>query len=209
MIWQEGILFAPGRPIKGDRMVGSLRVWPPERSKLAALYYMGAGPEIHQTDQVLYLGAASGTTVSFIADYAGIIYAVEMAHDPLPQLLKVCAVKRNIIPIPADAVHPENYAPLVGEVDLIYQDIAQRNQVDIAMRNLFFLKEGGVLILMLKTRSVASQHDPVHVCDITITSLQTAGMSDISVTWLDKFHRDHAAIVCLKRTKQENIKKNE
>ena len=205
MIWQDGTLYAPGRPIMGDRMVGSLRVWPPERSKLSALYYLGSGPEIHKTDQVLYLGAASGTTISFLADYAGIIYAVEMARDPLPQLLNVCRVKKNVIPIPADAMYPDRYAPLVSIVDLLYQDIAQRDQVDIAIRNLYLLKENGILILMLKTRSIASHQDPVQVCDVAVNSLKNAGMDNIEVTWLDKFHRNHAAIVCIKKT---NFSKN-
>ncbi|MDD1728861.1 MAG: fibrillarin-like rRNA/tRNA 2'-O-methyltransferase, partial [Methanospirillum sp.] len=83
MIWENGILYSSGKPLKGDRLVGPLRVWPPERSKLAALYYLYNNcPEIQPADHILYLGAASGTTVSFVADYAGIIYAVEMAREP-------------------------------------------------------------------------------------------------------------------------------
>ncbi len=179
-------------------MMGSLRVWPPERSKLAALYYLGSGPEINASDQILYLGAASGTTVSFIADYARVVYAVEIAPEPLVKLLPVCSVKKNIIPIPADAAIPRTYAPLVSRVDLIYQDIAQKEQVEIVIKNLFFLKPGGLLILMLKTRSVSSQLDPKQVCCDAVSSLQNAGLVEIKVTWLDKYHRDHAAIVCKK-----------
>jgi len=198
LIWQNGILCSHGRAIKGDRILGSLRVWPPERSKLAALYYLGSGPEINATDQILYLGAASGTTVSFIADYAGVVYAVEIAPEPLVKLLQVCSIKKNIIPIPADAANPRIYAPLVSMVDLIYQDIAQKEQVEIVIKNLFFLKPGGLLILMLKTRSVASQQEPKQVCSDAVSALHNAGLDEINVTWLDKYHRDHAAIVCKK-----------
>lgn len=199
MIWKDGILCSPGRAIKGDRLIGSLRVWPPERSKLAALYYLGTGPEIKKTDQILYLGAASGTTVSFIADYADVVYAVEIAPEPLVKLLDVCSKKVNILPIPADAATPLVYAPLVSTVDLLYQDIAQREQVEIVLKNLFFLKSSGFLILMLKTRSVATQEDPEQICSKAVSKLQCAGLDDIKVTWLDEYHRDHAAIVCAKR----------
>ncbi len=187
--------------------MGSLRVWPPERSKLAALYYLGSGPEINATDQILYLGAASGTTVSFIADYAGVVYAVEIAPEPLVKLLQVCCVKKNIIPIPADAAIPTIYAPLVSRVDLIYQDIAQKEQVEIALMNLFFLKPGGMLILMLKTRSVSSQQEPELICCDAVSALQNGELDEITVTWLDKYHRDHAAIVCKKRNYSNNSPK--
>ncbi|PWR70033.1 fibrillarin-like rRNA/tRNA 2'-O-methyltransferase [Methanospirillum lacunae] len=184
-------------------MIGPLRVWPPERSKLAALYYLGSGPEIIKTDQILYLGAASGTTVSFIADYADVVYAVEIAPEPLAKLLDVCNNRMNILPIPADAATPLVYAPFVSTVDLLYQDIAQKEQVEIVLNNLVFLKSGGYLILMLKTRSVATQEDPEQICSKAVSKLQNAGLDDIKVTWLDRYHRDHAAIVCKKRDLKE------
>jgi fibrillarin-like pre-rRNA processing protein len=198
MIWKDGILCTTGKPVKGDRVFGQLRVWPPERSKLAALYHLGSVPAISRTDSILYLGAAAGTTVSFLADYAGVIYAVERATDPLPRLLEICRVKKNIIPIPADASTPEQYAPFVSFVDVLYQDVAQRNQTDIAVRNLIFLRKGGYLILMLKTRSVSTQDDAKKICERAVKILRERYMEDISVTWLDTFHRGHACIICKK-----------
>jgi fibrillarin-like pre-rRNA processing protein len=178
--------------------MGNLRVWPPERSKLAALYYLGDAPQIRPTDHILYLGAAAGTTVSYLADYCGIIYAVEMAPEPLPRLLEKCRVKKNIMPIPADAFHPERYSMLVDEVDILYQDISQRNQVEIATRNLFFLRPGGFLILMLKTRSISGTDEPSETCRNAVENIQKSGLREVTVTWLNRFHRDHAAIVCEK-----------
>lgn len=203
MIWKDGILYTTGRPVKGDRVFGKLRVWPPERSKLAALYYLGIVPKIRPDDSVLYLGAAAGTTVSFIADFTGVIYAVEMAPEPIPRLLEICKVKKNIIPIIADASDPGQYAPFVSNVDILYQDIAQRNQTDIAVRNLPFLKEGGYLILMLKTRSISTPEDAAQVCKNAMSSLQEAGMENISETWIDEFHRGHVCIVCRKTVAEE------
>jgi len=55
-----------------------------------------------------------------------------------------------MIPIFADANHPTRYSHLVDEVDIIYQDIAQRNQAEIALANVeYFLKDDGYLILMI------------------------------------------------------------
>ncbi len=195
MIWNAGILYAPGRPIKGDRMVGKLRVWPPERSKLAALCYLKGCPMIHSSYQVLYLGAAAGTTVSFLADYVDIIYAVEMAPEPLPQLLDVCRIKKNIIPIPVDGSTPEVYAPLVSPVNMIYQDIAQKNQVEILVKNLQLLKSGGLVILMLKIRSVSSHGDALSICDSAVRKLEISGVNSVAITWLEEYHRGHVALV--------------
>jgi fibrillarin-like pre-rRNA processing protein len=199
MIWKDGILYTTGKSIKGDRVFGKLRVWPPERSKLAALYYLGVVPDINKTNDFLYLGAASGTTVSFLADYTGIIYAVEIAPEPLFGLLEVVERKKNVIPIPADASKPEIYSSIVSNVDFLYIDIAQRNQAEIAVRNLFFLKSGGYLIMMLKTRSVSAHEDSEKICKETVDIFLKAGMCDFSVTWLEKYHRGHVAIVCRKR----------
>jgi fibrillarin-like pre-rRNA processing protein len=199
MIWNEGVLYTGGKPIKGDRLYRKLRVWPPERSKLAALYYLGNVPEITKSDDFLYLGAGAGTTVSHLADYAGIIYAVEMAPEPLVRLLDVCAVKRNVLPVPADASFPAMYAPLVSMVDFLYLDIAQRNQVDICIQNLIFLKNGGYVIIMLKTRSIAVHEGSESICLRAVETLESAGLVKIAVTWLEKYHRGHAAIVCRKQ----------
>lgn len=195
MIWKDGVLCAPGRPIKGDRVVGSFRVWPPDRSKLAALCYHGQVPDINPDDVVLYLGAASGTTVSFLSDYVRIIYAVEIACEPLSQLLDVCKIKKNIIPLPCDAAHPELYCPLVEKADLLYQDIAQRDQADILIRNLPILKTGGMVILMLKLRSISAREDPSKICDNVVSVLECAGITISETVDLQPYHHGHIAIV--------------
>jgi hypothetical protein len=42
----------------------------------------------------------------------------------MEDLVEVAGRRRNIIPIMADAAHPEEEAPLVEEVDFIFQDVA-------------------------------------------------------------------------------------
>jgi fibrillarin-like pre-rRNA processing protein len=145
--------------------------------------------------RVLYLGAANGTTVSHVADYVETVYAVEFAPRPMQDLLEVARRRKKIVPIMADASRPEGYAPLMESVDLVYQDVAQPDQVEIAKRNLVFLKPGGWLILMLKTRSVDVRRDPAGVLEETLAALDSR-LEVVEARWLEPYHHDHAAIVC-------------
>jgi fibrillarin-like pre-rRNA processing protein len=179
-------------------VLGGARVWDPFRSKLSALYHVGRGIDLLPDMRVLYLGAANGTTVSHVADYSEVVYAVEFAPRPMQDLLEVARRRKNVIPIMADAAHPEQYAPVVEAVDLLYQDVAQPEQATIAIRNCVFLKERGALILMLKTRSVDARKDPYEVFQDTIGQLEASGLSVTESVWLAPYHADHAAIVCEK-----------
>jgi fibrillarin-like pre-rRNA processing protein len=199
MIWIGDVLVSRGEGgVYNERMLGGARVWEPYRSKLAALYHVGSGIELLPDMRVLYLGAANGTTVSHVADYTEVVYAVEFAPRPMQDLIEVARRRRNVIPIMADAARPETYAPLVEAVDVVYQDVAQPDQAAIAIRNGVFLKPGGSLILMLKTRSVDVRKDPGSVFDETIADLKEAGFTVQESVWLAPYHQDHGAIVCKK-----------
>ena len=199
MIWIGDVLVSRGEGgVYHERMLGGARVWDPYRSKLSALYYTGTGIELTPAMRVLYLGAANGTTVSHVADYVEVVYAVEFAPRPMQDLLEVCRRRRNIIPIMADAARPEQYAPLVESVDLLYQDVAQPEQAAIVLRNCVFLKPGGTVILMLKTRSVDIRKEPAEVFQDSIDSLTSAGLIVRDSAWLAPFHGDHAGIICIK-----------
>jgi len=199
LIWIGDVLVSHGAGgVYNERLLNGARVWDPNRSKLSALYHIGTGIELTSGMRVLYLGAANGTTVSHVADYVEVVYAVEFAPRPMQDLLEVCRRRRNIIPIMADASRPECYVPLVESVDLIYQDVAQPDQASIALRNCLFLKEGGFLILMLKTRSVNVRKEPAEVFQDTLTSLTSGGLIIQESVWLTPYHHDHAAIICKK-----------
>ena len=199
VLWIGDVLVSRGEGgVYNERMLDGNRVWDPYRSKLAALYYAGRGVEITCDTIVLYLGAANGTTVSHVADYAECVYAVEFAPRPMQDLLEVTRRRTNIVPLMADAASPEQYAPLVEQVDLVYQDVAQPDQAAIAIRNSIFLKGGGHLILMLKTRSVDVRKEPAEVFSETLEELRCSGLQVVESTWLVPYHNDHAAIVCIK-----------
>ena len=199
MIEQNGTLVSPGEGgVYNERMIQGYRVWDPYRSKLAALWYLDRSTDLSSSEVVLYLGAANGTTVSHVADYVDTVYAVEFAPRPMQDLLMVARKRKNIVPIFADATQPQRYAPLLELVDLVYQDVAQAAQAGIAVKHLPFLRPGGRLILMLKTRSVDIRKSPEEVFADACSELSAAGFAVEKTMWLMPYHQDHAAIVCRK-----------
>ena len=79
------------------------RVWDPFRSKIAAAILGGVDQiAIAPGSKVLYLGAASGTSVSHVSDIVGeegCVYAVEFSHRSGRDLINVAKKRTNIIPI--------------------------------------------------------------------------------------------------------------
>lgn len=199
MIDCNGTLVSEGKGgVYGEKILNGYRVWDPYRSKLAALWYLDKTTDIASDDIVLYLGAANGTTVSHVADYAESVYAIEFAPRPMQDLLEVSKRRKNIIPIFADATRPKEYAGFLEPSDLLYMDVAQPNQAAIAIKHLPFLKKGGRLILMLKTRSVDIRKSPEEVFNESCAELSAAGLSIEKSCWLSPYHIDHAAILCRK-----------
>ena len=184
-------------PVYGERILEGYRLWDPFRSKLAALLLKAHSTRtlLARDAIVLYLGAATGTTVSHVSDIArdGLVYAVEFSPRSLRDLVRLCERRKNIVPILADAARPEEYSFLVEPVDLVYQDVAQRNQSEIASRNCArYLKSGGDLILMLKTRSVDVTACPEAVLQAEMKNLQGLDLSQVMD--LLPFHEDHFAM---------------
>jgi fibrillarin-like pre-rRNA processing protein len=187
-------------PVYGERILDGYRIWDPFRSKLAALLLKSRSmwPALARDAKVLYLGAATGTTVSHVGDIVsdGLVYAVEFSPRSMRDLVRLCERRNNIVPILADAARPEEYAPLLEPVDLVYQDVSQRNQAEIACRNCIrYLKPGGELILMLKTRSVDVTASPQSVLQEETKKLQALeGLDLVTTQDLLPFHQDHFAI---------------
>jgi fibrillarin-like pre-rRNA processing protein len=197
-------------PVYGERIVEGLRIWDPHRSKLSALLIKSrlAGGlaalvkdlNLRPDAKVLYLGAATGTTVSHVSDLVprGLVYAVELSPRSMRDFFVLCETRDNIVPLLEDASMPERYSPFLEPVDMVYQDVAQRNQAEIASRNAaLYLKPGGTLVLMIKARSVDVTADPKEVCRAEIERLE--GFDLISVSDLRPYHQDHWAVVARRR----------
>ncbi|RLF43009.1 MAG: fibrillarin-like rRNA/tRNA 2'-O-methyltransferase, partial [Thermoplasmata archaeon] len=69
-----------------------LRAWNPYRSKLSAALILGLKIDLRKDSELLYLGAATGTTVSHLSDilHEGKIYAVEISPLSMKKLLELC-----------------------------------------------------------------------------------------------------------------------
>lgn len=175
------------------------RSWNPYRSKLAAALLKNLTITIPPDAHILYLGAATGTTVSHLSDIAnqGAVYAVENAPLAMAKLLTVSDKRTNIIPILADANHPDRYTSIVPPtVDLVYQDISQRNQADIFLHNLErYLKPEGIGILMVKARSIDVALPPKQAYFQVNQALQRGGCSIEKTMDLAPYDKDHAVFL--------------
>ncbi len=192
-----------GGCVYGERVVTfrgvTYREWSPWRSKLAASIKKGLRELPLQSDsRVLYLGAASGTTASHVSDLCpqGRVFCVEISLRSFRDLLTVCRDRPNMFPLNADARRPEGYGAVVGEADVIYQDIAQRDQVGVFLANARpLLRAGGAGLLMLKARSVSSTEGAEGVLRSMVQALEREGaVKIIERIRLEPFHKDHLAL---------------
>ncbi|KAF2194693.1 Fibrillarin [Zopfia rhizophila CBS 207.26] len=175
------------------------RVWNPFRSKLAAgilggidNIYIGPG------SKVLYLGAASGTSVSHVADIVGpegTVFAVEFSHRSGRDLINMATHRTNVIPIVEDARHPLKYRMLVGMVDCIFADVAQPDQARIVGLNAhLFLKVGGGILVSIKANCIDSTAAPEAVFAREVQKLREERIKPKEQLTLEPFERDHAMV---------------
>ncbi|XP_028104398.1 mediator of RNA polymerase II transcription subunit 36a-like [Camellia sinensis] len=176
------------------------RVWNPFRSKLAAAILGGVDNIwIKPGARVLYLGAASGTTVSHVSDIVGpngVVYAVEFSHRSGRDLVNMAKKRTNVIPIIEDARHPAKYRMLVGMVDVIFSDVAQPDQARIlALNGSYFLKAGGYFVISIKANCIDSTVPAEAVFAQEVKKLQADQFKPVEQVTLEPFERDHACVV--------------
>ncbi|QLC34608.1 fibrillarin-like rRNA/tRNA 2'-O-methyltransferase [Halarchaeum sp. CBA1220] len=192
-------LATTGAPEYGERTDGAWRRWNPNRSKLGATLEKGLETRLSGGDSVLYLGAANGTTVSHVADFAGPTYAVEFAPRSARDLLDVCESRPNLFPLLKDARKPETYAHVVEtDLDCIVQDVATRGQARVAAENARFLADDGRLVAAIKARSEDVTADPEDVFDDVLAELRESYRIEGRAR-LEPYHDDHLAVVASPR----------
>jgi fibrillarin-like pre-rRNA processing protein len=175
------------------------RTWDPFRSKLAAAMLKGLPDDtVREGDRVLYLGTSTGTTPSHVSDIVGekgLLIGVELSPRVAREFVENVARQRsNVIPFVADARDPSKYD--ISKVDLVYCDIAQPDQTEIAMENCrAMLKPGGRLLLVVKSRSIDVLKDPEKVFQEERRRLEIAGFRVESIIELSPFEKDHALVV--------------
>ena len=206
----------PGKSVYGEKRIAvgegdakvEYRVWNPFRSKIAAAVLGGVDNIwINPGSKVLYLGAASGTTVSHVSDVVGptgVVYAVEFSHRSGRDLINVAKSRTNIIPIVEDARHPLKYRMLVGMVDTIFADVAQPDQARIVAINAqYFLKTGGHFVISIKANCIDSTVPAEAVFASEIKKLKEEQFRPKEQLTLEPYERDHAVVIGEYRTKKK------
>jgi fibrillarin-like pre-rRNA processing protein len=163
--------LAPHRKVYGEDLLNAdgkeYRAWNPYRSKLAAAIVLGLrNLKIGHGSNVLYLGAATGTTSSHVSDIVGkdgIVYCVEISERNMRELFKICEARPNMMPIFGDARNIESYTEDVGTVDSIYQDVSARDQDEILLLNSRLLKPQGYAYVAIKSQSIDVSKNPKEV----------------------------------------------
>ena len=197
--------LAPQKSIYGEKLFKfhgfEYRIWDPFRSKFAAAILNGLKKvPISLNQKVLYLGAASGTTVSHISDIVGengYVYCIEFSSRSLRDLVNnVCTSRYNISPILADARLPESYSRMVEKVNVIYCDVAQREQAKLLADNAeVFLTDHGWVMLAIKSQSIDVTKKPSEIYQREIDILSSRGFFVDQVIDLEPYDKAHAMVV--------------
>ncbi|MGE0015420.1 MAG: fibrillarin-like rRNA/tRNA 2'-O-methyltransferase [Candidatus Methanomethylophilaceae archaeon] len=191
----------PGRRIYGERLATvegiEYREWSPRRSKLSA-YITNGGREFpfSENSRVLYLGASSGTTASHLADICrrGSLVCVEISARMFRDLVGVCETRPNMMPVLGDATRPEDYMFASGGIDVVYQDVAQKYQAEIAADNMeAFGAEFGMMAV--KSRSEDVTASPARIFRQAGEVLKGRGFKILDSRNLEPYETDHAMIV--------------
>ncbi|RDJ32490.1 MAG: fibrillarin-like rRNA/tRNA 2'-O-methyltransferase [Crenarchaeota archaeon] len=194
----------PGNQVYNEKLIlkkgVEYRTWDAFRSKLAAAIRNNLEDfPFKDKSKVLYLGASTGTTVSHISDIVGPqgkVFAVEHASRVARDLLdRVASYRSNITPIIQDARQPKDYFSMYGKVDIVYCDIAQPDQTDIAISNCkLYLKEEGYLFLVIKTRSIDVTKSPQRIIEEQIKKLEK-NFDVLQTIDLKPYDKDHAMVI--------------
>lgn len=212
--------MVPGESVYGEKRISvevegdagstnkvEYRVWNPFRSKVAAAILGGVDNiYIKPGAHLLYLGAASGTTVSHCSDIVGptgCVFAVEFSHRSGRDLVNMAKKRTNIIPIIEDARHPQKYRMLVGMVDVVFADVAQPDQARIVALNAsHFLKAGGSFVISIKANCIDSTVPAEAVFAREVAKLKEDGFKPKEQLTLEPYERDHAVVTGLYRVKK-------
>ena len=196
--------LVPGNQVYKEKLVLKkgieYRVWDPFRSKLAASIMKDLEEfPFQEKSSVLYLGVSTGTTISHISDIVGpkgIIFGVEHASRVARDFLdRVASHRKNIIPIIQDARQPQDYSSVYNKMDIVYCDIAQPDQTEIAISNCkLYLKNNGYLFLVIKTRSIDVTQPPKKIIDGELKKLR-ANFEILQQIDLFPYDKDHAMII--------------
>jgi len=199
--------LARGQRVYGEKLFieGSeeYRAWNPNRSKYAAAVDNGLQESIFFSGaKVLYLGSAEGTTMSHVSDIvgeSGMVLGVDLSEIAMMKLIDLAETRKNIFPILADAEQTDHYKEYMGgEVDTMFQDIAQRNQAEIFVKNAKFLKKKGLAAIAIKTKSISQSKKKEDVLAEEKKILKQA-FDILQVVSLEPYEKSHYLLLLKKK----------
>ena len=199
----------PGTKVYGERLVKEggveFRQWDHFRSKLAAAIKNGLKElPIKPGCNVLYLGAAEGTTISHVADIIGekgIAFGVDVSERVMRKFILICEQRENIVPILADADNPQTYKEYLEgkKIDVLYQDVSQKNQAEIFLKNSgCFLHKGAQGLLAIKAKSISQEKKVEEIFEQETAKLEEQ-FKVKQVINLKPFEKDHVMVLCEKK----------
>ncbi|MCH8003038.1 MAG: fibrillarin-like rRNA/tRNA 2'-O-methyltransferase [Nanoarchaeota archaeon] len=208
-VYQDGnklytVNLTPGKKVYDEQLIKQnnieYREWDAYGSKLASAILNGSkNIFLRKDDVVLYLGSASGTTVSHVSDIVGkdgFVFAVDVAPRVMRDLIFNLESRKNIAPILEDANKTKNLLEKISIVDVIYQDIAQKNQVEILIKNInMFLKKDGYAIVAIKARSIDVTKNPKQIFKEVREKLEKE-LIIVDYRTLEPYQRDHCFFIC-------------
>lgn len=201
--------FVPGAKVYGETLLKEsgveYREWIPWRSKLGAAIKNGLKKlPLNAGNNVLYLGSSEGTTPSHISDIIGkegLLFGVDVSEKVMRKFVELCEHRENLLPVLADASNPEKYSEELKEVkiDLLYQDISQKNQAEIFNRNArLFLKKGKFGLIAIKAKSISQVKTPKEIFAGEQKEIEKE-FKVLQQVLLKPFEKHHCMFLCEKK----------
>lgn len=174
--------------------------WIPEKSKWKAAYDKGLNVKLDLNDNLLYLGASSGSTIRFVSRYTnGIIFSVEKSAKMMIPLIKKSLKIKNIFPLYCDARNIDYIKSKIKDtkINILFQDIPSSDQVEILVNASKLVDKECKIFFSLKTKSI-SQEDPFITYKIVKEKLKNS-FEIIEETSLEPYHKFHWFFILKKK----------
>ena len=175
-------------------------LWNPYTSKLAAAIVNGMEifPILKKT-KVLYLNGAIEKTLSHISDIIGVngkIFILRDINENSKNFLEnVMNDRTNVFTITRDNGDPAKFSSKTEMVNVVYVDITQHNETEVAIQNCKrYLTDGGFLMLVVPTKKIDFVNNPNGQNLEEIQKLQSS-FEIIQQINLTDFFKEHSMII--------------
>ena len=175
-------------------------LWNPYTSKLAAAIVNGMEifPILKKT-KVLYLNGTIEKTLSHISDIIGVngkIFILKDINENSKKFLEnVMNDRTNVFTITRDNGDPAKFSSKTEMVNVVYVDITQHNETEVAIQNCKrYLTDGGFLMLVVPTKKIDFVNNPNGQNLEEIQKLQSS-FEIIQQINLTDFFKEHSMII--------------